>query len=147
MVIALDHDSFSLRDDIYQRRVRQRAEAVVYRMAGSLRRIRPFDSITLADRLDDAIDAGLITLDERAEALFAELVAEARRHPSGEQVVVVGEVSITVARGDVERARLRAAIVGRAFGLPALAVVVTANLPEGLDVEGVEVVLYRTRFT
>lgn len=142
--VALKDDVAGLKGDNYERKAAEHVASVLARAGGGLRRIRLVAKGTLADRLDNAIDAGLITEHERAEALAADLVAEARRHPGGEQVVLVGEASVTLGRGDVERAGRRAAIVGRALGLPGVAVVVTTRVPKGLDVGGVEAVVYQS---
>ncbi len=66
--------------------------------------------------LDDALDAGRIGPEERADVAVAGLL-------DGGEVYLVAEVSGTVTAQDVRRARRRAEVLQRATGKPVLAAV------------------------
>ena len=129
----------------YERFVRENASSVLSRVGHGLRRIRVVDKSDLADRLDDALDEGRITQDERDSAARADVVATAVDRETGETVYVVAEASVTLHDDDVVRARSRSAIVARAFGLDAIPVAVCQTAGRGIDTDEVEIVSYRRR--
>jgi hypothetical protein len=76
-----------------------------------VRRLRVLEPTRLADQLDDAIDSGILTDDERLAALAADLVMSGRRRDDQTEVVLVVEVSAGIGLSDVRRAAERAAII------------------------------------
>ena len=134
-----------LEASIYERHVRENASAILSGVGHGLRRIRVVDKSDLADRLDDALDEGRITQDERDSAALADVVATALDRESGKTVYVVAEASMTLRTADVARARSKASTVARALGIEALPVVVYQTGSADVDTDEVEVVSYRPR--
>ncbi|MGC8916793.1 MAG: hypothetical protein ACP5NF_07430 [Thermoanaerobaculum sp.] len=126
--------------DALERRFRERAPSYFQRF---LRRIRLVSQERLALKLDDALDAGLITEEERTALLAADVVLEGKRN--GQDAALVAEVSFTVDRYDVERAAERAKVLEKVLQVPVVAVVGGAffderalTLAQELGVETVE---------
>jgi phage repressor protein C with HTH and peptisase S24 domain len=114
-VRVLVKDVATLKGDSLERLYRDRAASYFARV---LRRIRTMGPDQLGLLLDEAVDAGRITLEEREDVLQADVVVEGRRH--GETVYLVVEVSWEVRSEDVERAVRRATVLQRAVAHPAL---------------------------
>lgn len=93
-----------------------RAPAYFSRVA---RRLRVLDAARLADLLDDAVEAGQVTPDERSSAVLADIVMSGRRRDDGAEVYFVVETSIGVGLEDVVRAVERARILSK-LGQPAV---------------------------
>ncbi|MDR7416365.1 MAG: hypothetical protein QN193_02100 [Armatimonadota bacterium] len=120
----------ALKGETLERRYRERAASYFQRI---LRRIRVVDHQQLGLLLDDALDAGHISPEERADVLEADVVAVGLR--DGEEVYLLAEVSGTVTAHDVRRARRRAEVLQRAVGRPVLSAVageVLSDDPETL---------------
>lgn len=100
-------------------RYRERAGAYFSPLA---RRLHVVDFGRLADRLDDAVEAGQLTAAERTEVLQSDLVLSGVRRADGAQLYLVVEVSKGVGRHDVARAEQRARLLTR-LGQPAVPVV------------------------
>ena len=129
----------------YERRVTANAPAILSRVGPGLRRIRVVDKGDLVDRLDTALDEGRITEEERDSVALSDVVATAVDRETGETVCVVVEASMTLHGDDVVRARSRASIVARAFGLDALAVVVCQTAGGDVDTDEIVIVSYRPK--
>jgi hypothetical protein len=86
------------------------------------RRIRVLDPGRLADRLDDAVEAGQLTAGERTTILLADLVLSGRRRDDREEVYLLVEVSARIDTHDVERAAARARLLAQ-LGQPVIPVV------------------------
>lgn len=86
------------------------------------RRLRYVDHTVLADRLDDAVDEGRLTEQERRDVMRADIVLEGRRRDDGSEAYLVIEVSRGIGRDDVEWAAARSATLAK-LGKPALPVV------------------------
>jgi hypothetical protein len=86
------------------------------------RRLRVIEPGSLADLLDDALDDGRLTWDERVAILLTDLVMSGRRRESGEDVYLLVEVSGRIESYDVERAVERAALLEK-VGRPVVPVV------------------------
>lgn len=93
------------------------------------RRLRVVEDGPLADLLDDAVDAGQLTDDEREEIMRADLVLTGRQRQDGHDVYLVAEISVGVRPHDVERAATRAALLAK-LGKPALPVVAGESVTE-----------------
>jgi len=118
-----------LRGEAVERRYRERAHAYFGRI---LRRLRVLPPQELADLLDDAMDAGRLSLEERDALLWADVIAEGRS-PTGERVALVVEASATVSQRDVTRAVARAASFAKVTGLPTWAVVAGESIAPGVQ--------------
>jgi hypothetical protein len=106
-----------------ERRCREKAPSYFQNI---LRRIRLLEQQALGLMLDDAVDSGVITPEEKAEALLLDLVV--RGHRNTEDVYLAVEVSSTVDRDDVQRAAFRAELLEKAAGKPVLAAVAGERL-------------------
>jgi hypothetical protein len=149
---ALEADGTILKIDVgdlkggdYERRVRERAPAILSQVAGGMRRIRVLPVGDLADQLDEAVESALITVEERQDALQADAVARAISRDSAQAAHLVVEASVTLGRGDVDRAIRRAHIIARGLETKGVPVVVTSRVPDTLPTTGAEVVLFGYR--
>jgi hypothetical protein len=118
----------SLKGESLERRYRERAASYFQRI---LRRIRLVDHQQLGLLLDDAVDAGRITLEEREDLLETDVVV-AGLHDD-QQVYLVAEVAGLLTFHDVERALRRAAAAARALDRPALAAIAGERLSGDLQ--------------
>ena len=139
-VAGLKQDVAGLKGTDLERTYRERAAQYFQAI---LRRIRVVDHQHLADLLDDAVDAGRITPQEKDQVLQSDVAVVGRR--DGEQAYLLAEVSSVVDREDVERARSRASVLERATGMPVIAAAAgrqaTAGAREEARASGVWLVL------
>ena len=77
------------------------------------------------DQLREMRHRGLITRAEYDDGMSADIIACAKAAVAQPDMLFVGEVSITFNRGDLETAARRAALIGRAVGVPTFAFLVT----------------------
>ena len=103
-----------------ERRFRERAASYFGHL---LRRLRVVDSSTLADLIDDAIDAGTFAAADRESLMRLDLVARGRDRTTGEPRYLAVEASAGLGEGDILRAADRAAVLSRLTGVPAVPVV------------------------
>jgi outer membrane murein-binding lipoprotein Lpp len=112
-----------------ERQYRERAAGFFQRL---LTRIRLVDHQDLAHRLDDAVEAGTLSPDDKAEILLADVVVRGRRED--QDTYVLAEVSIVVDAEDVRRAATRARLLQRALSTAVLPAVAGTRLtPEAAD--------------
>jgi hypothetical protein len=95
-----------------------------------VRRLRIVESTALADLLDEALEDGRLTWDERASILLADLVMSGRRCDDGQDVYLLAEISVGIRSYDVERAADRAALLER-LGRPVLPIVAGRDIDDG----------------
>jgi chromosome segregation ATPase len=128
-VRTLKNDVADLKGSDFERKVRENAPAYLGKL---IRKCRVLDKAIIADQLDEALDAGRITEEEREEALSVDLVAEGylRLEPQ-KKVLVVAEVSVKADKVDVERAHKRSKVVERAFGMPTIPAVIGKKYTAG----------------
>jgi hypothetical protein len=93
------------------------------------RRLRVVEDGPLADLLDDAVDEGQLTGEERAEILLADLVLTGRRRQDSQDIYLLAEVSVGVGPHDVEHAVARAALLAK-LGRPVLPVVAGKSITD-----------------
>ena len=103
--------------EVIEHRYAHRGPALLGRIA---RRLHVIESGPLSELLDDAIDEGRLTIDEREAIMLADVVLAGRR--DGQDVYLVVEVSGGIRPYDVERALERASLLEK-LGRPALPVV------------------------
>lgn len=82
-----------------------------------LRRPHVLSADEVYELLDNAVDHGLLSLEERDQLAEADLIVSGRDHKTGTEVSVVMEVSWGVGLGDVRRAAYRAAVLAK-IGTP-----------------------------
>jgi hypothetical protein len=92
----------------------------------------------LAERLDDAVDRGVLTEDEREDVLRTGVVTSGRRRNDGTSVSLLAEVSAVVDAHEVERAARRAELLAK-LGLPVMAIAA------GNEIDGETLRLAETR--
>ena len=85
------------------------------------------ESDIIPSLLDNAIDDGLISEEQADEIDYADIIARGQ-DTNGVLTYVVVEVSITVERHDVTRARARADLLAQATGAPVLAAAVGTEI-------------------
>ncbi|HEY3082148.1 MAG TPA: hypothetical protein VGM69_19860 [Chloroflexota bacterium] len=103
-------DLGALRGEYLESRYRNHAGAYLARL---VRRARVVADRELTTMLDDALDAGQITRDDRDEMLAADLVVWGRRWEDGREVYLVAEVSVGIWPDDVLRAVDRARVLAK----------------------------------
>jgi outer membrane murein-binding lipoprotein Lpp len=101
-----------------ERRYRERASGFFQQI---LTRVRLVDHQDLGLLLDDAVEAGTITPQEKGEILLADVIVRGRRDQR--DTYALAEVSVVVDAEDVRRAAARARLLERVVGAPVLAVV------------------------
>jgi uncharacterized protein (UPF0335 family) len=126
-VRGLKVDVNTLKGESFENKVRDRAPAFFGKL---LRRTRVITTQDFVDALDDAVDAGLISDNDRDYALNADVVVRGKMKDSGKEVILVGEASVTVDLEDVERASKRAEITAKAFRQEAIGVVVGKEITD-----------------
>lgn len=97
---------------------------------GMVRRLRLVDSATLAEPVDDGQDAGRLSQREAESLLVSDAAFHGQLRDDHSPVHLVVEVSVTVARHEVRRARDRADLLARIVGTPVLACVAGDHVPE-----------------
>ncbi len=126
-VRGLKVDVNTLKGESFENKVRDRAPAFFGKL---LRRTRVITTQDFVDALDDAVDAGLISDNDRDYALNADVVVRGKMKDSGKEVILVGEASVTVDLEDVEWASKRAEITAKAFRQEAIGVVVGKEITD-----------------
>lgn len=109
------------------RRYRERGPAYLLRIA---RRLRLIDSSRLAEMVDDGEEGHVLSQREAESIMVADAVFTGRRRDDGMRVHLVVEVSVTIARHDVRRARERADLLSRIVDTPVVAVVAGDHVGE-----------------
>jgi hypothetical protein len=115
----LDDSFAALNGDMLELRYARRAGAYFSPLA---RRLRVLDPARLADQLDDAVEAGRLTDQERAAILAADLVLTGVRRADQAEIYLVAEVSVGIGVSQVARAMERARLLAK-LGHPAVPVV------------------------
>lgn len=119
----------------YERRAVRRAPRLVRRHLGVrnasvLMAINRSNGDTIASLLNDGTDRGVITEDEADELDRADVILLGSS-PDGEDVYVVGEISITIDDNDVDRASARARVLQTASDKTTHAAVFGAAISDG----------------
>ncbi|MBI2877643.1 MAG: hypothetical protein HYY20_12255 [Candidatus Tectomicrobia bacterium] len=106
----MDHDLGELKDDILERRYRERAFAY---FSPLVRRAHVVWGDELAALLEEAVEQGLLLQEEADEVALADVLVRGRRREDGTQVYLVVEVSWGVGISDVQRAGRRASLLAK----------------------------------
>ncbi|MEA2641832.1 MAG: hypothetical protein QOF51_3226 [Chloroflexota bacterium] len=110
IVEALVVDVGRLNDDSLELRYARRAAAYFSRIA---KRLRVLDTSDLANILDDAVEEGRLTVEERDAVMETDLVATGRRVKDQAEIYLLAEISWGLGPHDVERAADRAAFLAK----------------------------------
>ena len=119
-------DMEDLGGDFLEFRFQERALAYVGRL---VRRARVLSAAELAELLENAVDQGLLTEEEKNDVLLTDAVVRGRRKEDGGPVYLAIEVSWGIDPHDIERALRRAALLSK-LGTPALPVVAGRNMSD-----------------
>ena len=85
--------------------------------------VPPSLDLSFTDRVEEAMESGLITEDQESRLKLTDLVMHARRKSDGARIWFAVEASGAIAAGDIERAAESAAALQVVFDEPAKAVV------------------------
>ena len=119
----------------YERRTVRRAPRLVrrhlgVRSAAVLVSINRSDGETIANLLNNSADRGIITEDDADELDRADIILRGSS-PDGEDVYVVGEISITIDDSDIDRASARARVLRTASDTTTHAAVFGTAISDG----------------
>jgi archaellum component FlaC len=121
-VKMLKSDVADLKGESFERRVRERAPSYFGRL---IKGCKTLSAQEVAKVLEDAVDKGLISEDEKESALELDVVVTGlSKKQDRQEVVVACEVSVTAHSDDIERAFERASILSRAFAKQCIPVVI-----------------------
>ena len=121
-VKMLKIDVADLKGESFERRVRERAPSYFGRL---IKGCKTLSAQEVAKVLEDAVDKGLISEDEKESALDLDVVVTGvSKKQDRQEVVVACEVSVTAHSEDIERAFERASILSRAFAKQCIPVVI-----------------------
>ena len=109
-----------LMGDEVERRFQRNAPAY---FAHLLRRIRVVDPSALADEIDDAIDAGILTHGDRRSLMAVDLVVRGLDREFRAETRLAVEVSSGIGERDIMRAKVRSELLEKLTGLPSRPVV------------------------
>ncbi|MCX8027467.1 MAG: hypothetical protein N3A62_06405 [Thermodesulfovibrionales bacterium] len=126
-VQGLKVDVASLKGESFELKIRDRAATFFGKL---LRRTKVITGEKLVDILDDAVEAKKISDTERDDVLNIDVVVKGKMKDSGKDIILVGEISVTVDIEDVERAKTRSEILARAYNQEAIGVVVGKEITE-----------------
>ena len=128
-VAVLKQDVADLKGDNFVRVVRERAPSYFGRL---IRKCKVVSIEEFAEVLEEAVDKKTIEEEEKNEALRVDVVVTGvLKTEEDQKVIIAGEVSVTADANDVERAYKRAKIIGKAFGVSSMAVVIGRKYTEG----------------
>ena len=122
----------NIRGSDYERKIARRSRSIARRTLNIknpriVHSVRDRDGDELADLSDEAIENGLITVEE-ADGLERTDLILTGTSADGDEVYVLAEASVTVSHQDIERARDRAAILRKAVGITARPAVACAEI-------------------
>lgn len=137
-VKSLKVDVASLKGDNLERKVREKAPAYFGRF---FRKIKVIDIQQWAEKLDDAEEQGLITPEEREQALNLDILLRAKK--GEKEFLLAVEVSYTVDEKDALRALERANIFYKLYQIETIPVVIGVEIPPELEEKHKEVLFIR----
>ncbi|MDW8122505.1 MAG: hypothetical protein RMK62_09365, partial [Armatimonadota bacterium] len=127
-------DIGDLKGRLLEREWRDKAPAFLSRW---FRGLRVIDYPELSRMMEKAEAEGLLTEEEGTQLMVTDVIAEGRLKKDGTVSRVVVEVSWTIGRSDVQRARERAQILSR-LGVPTVAIVCGSAIGEQVLHEAAE---------
>ncbi|MFO3795696.1 MAG: hypothetical protein ACK8QZ_00165 [Anaerolineales bacterium] len=123
-VDLITHELDKLRGDNRERYYREHAGAF---FGSILRRVRALTDAEITTLVEDALDAGKLSEEERNDLLLSDLILRGCDRQTQEEIYLLVEVSIGIGRGDVERAARRALLLSRLFPTRAVVAGETIN--------------------
>lgn len=128
-VKKLKDDVGMLKGDNLEMKVRQKAPAYFGKM---IRRCKVIDHEKLLEVLEDAVDKGLITEEEKDDTIEIDVVVSGRpKTDPNSEVLLAVEVSYIVDKKDVERAIKRSSVISKSFNLPTIPVCLGQKITRG----------------
>ncbi len=110
-VKVLKQDVGELKGDNFERKIKEKIASYLGRF---LRRIKLIDNARLADLLDEAVDVGVISEEDKDQVLYADGVVKGKSRKDGGEAWILFEISTVVDGHDVSRAVERAEILQKA---------------------------------
>jgi len=126
---VLKIDVASLKGDNFERKVRERAHAFLGKY---FRRVKVVPPEEWVEKLEDAVDQGIISHEERNEALNLDLLVRAQKEDTKEKLLIAIEASYKADDKDAIRALKRADIFYAIYGEKTIPVVITFDLHPAL---------------
>lgn len=130
-VTVLKEDVVSLKENDFERTVREKAPAYLGRL---FRRCRLISFEALADKLEDAVDTGLIAEKDKDDAFLIDAVVTGKLK-TGKDVMLAVEVSLKVDIDDIQRASRRAEIVNKAYNVETIGVAIGKERTNRSEIE------------
>ncbi len=122
-------DIGDLKGEVLEARYQRLAPAYVGRL---VRRAHVLSAAELVELLENAVEQGTLTEEEKNDALLTDVVVRGRRKEDGAPVYLAIEVSWGVGPYDVERAAYRATLLSK-LGVPATPVVAGKSITPDAD--------------
>ena len=122
----LTTDVAQLKGDNLERRYREHAYSYFGRL---IHKSRVIGKQQLFEMLDDAVEHGVLSLGDREQVGWADLVMSGRWIADGRQVIVLAEISVLVDLNDVQRAVDRAGLLAK-LGTPVVPVVAGESITD-----------------
>lgn len=128
-VKKLKDDVGALKGEMLELKVRNNIGAFIGKL---IAKAKVVDSGKFADKLYEAVEAGIITEEEADYALKVDILAEGYlRNNSKKHVLIAIEVSNVVDKGDIERVFKRAEIISRAYQMECIPMVIGRKATKG----------------
>ena len=121
-VAKLKNDVNSLKGSDFERKVREKAPAYFGKI---IRKCKVISFEELAFLVEDKLDEGVITEEEKTEVLLLDVVVTGYLKHNREQKIMIGaEVSLTIDIEDLHRSKRRAEILAKVYGTTSFPVVI-----------------------
>ncbi|MCX8041019.1 MAG: hypothetical protein N3A56_00830 [Thermodesulfobacteriaceae bacterium] len=137
---VLKVDVANLKGDNFERKVRERAPAF---FGKHFKKVKVIPIEEWAEKLDETQEAGIISSEERKEALNLDLLIRCKRWEDTEEILLAVEVSYTADDKDAVRALKRAEIFFKVYQIKTIPVVIAKELSPVLEEKYPEVLFIR----
>ncbi|MDW8135258.1 MAG: hypothetical protein RMI74_00515 [Thermodesulfobacterium sp.] len=137
---VLKVDVANLKGDNFERKVRERAPAF---FGKHFKKVKVIPIEEWADKLDETQEAGIISSEERKEALNLDLLIRCKRWEDTEEILLAVEASYTADDKDAVRALKRAEIFFKVYQIKTIPVVIAKELSPVLEEKYPEVLFIR----
>ncbi|MCS7279186.1 MAG: hypothetical protein NZ530_03885 [Thermodesulfobacteriaceae bacterium] len=137
---VLKVDVANLKGDNFERKVRERAPAF---FGKHFKKVKVIPIEEWADKLDETQEAGIISSEERKEALNLDLLIRCKRWEDTEEILLAVEASYTADDKDAVRALKRAEIFFKVYQIKTIPVVIAKELSPFLEEKYPEVLFIR----
>lgn len=130
-VEQLKADVAKLKGSDFERSIKEKAPAYFGRI---IRGCKVISHESLALVLEDAVDKGIITEEEKDNALLVDIVVTGRlKHNTNKEVVIAVEVSTTVDKNDVQRSYIRSQTISKGYGKESIGICIGEKITKGAE--------------